>query len=109
MSKLTMPYAHIKKKIPRELDRRVRLSDEQKADIVALYKRGEPIRAIARAYEGTCSRRLVQFVIFPERRERASAIFKQNRKGGKYYNKDKWRLQMRSHRRYKQSIKTSLV
>jgi len=44
----------------RQYDRRIKLSDQDKADIIARYKNGEGIRPIARAYEGICSRRLIQ-------------------------------------------------
>lgn len=107
-----MPYKYQieKLKIPRSLDRRVRLTDQDKISIIFHWKQGEGIRAIARDYEGICSRRLIQFVIFPERYQKARETFKENRKDGRYYHGgEKWAQTMREHRAYKQSIKEKLL
>lgn len=100
-----MPYAHIRKKIPRAYDRRVKLTDQDRAEIVRLYKQEKlPIREIARKYEGKTSRRNIQFIIFPERRK--DNVKKRNERGGskQYYDKDKWREEQKAHRRYKQKL-----
>lgn len=99
-----MSYKHLAFKIPRALDKRVKLSPSDKMDIQTLYKNGVAIREIARRYEGVCSRRLIQFIIFPERKAHGARLFKERRKDGRYYNKNKWRLYMRTHRRYKQKL-----
>lgn len=108
-----MPYLHTQKKIPQNLDRRVHLSDEDKQIIRTRYKQGEAIRAIARDYEGQASRRLVQFVIFPERLEGARVRFqKWQKEHGNFlqrHGKDKWAETMREHRKYKENIKNELV
>ncbi len=101
---LIMPYKHIEKKIPRSLDRRVKLTDDDKARIAKLYKQGEPVREIARQFEKICSRRSIQLILFPERRARLAEAFKQRRKDGRYYNREKWRERQREHRKYKQGL-----
>jgi len=88
-------------KLPSRLDKRRRLTNKDKENIKTLYSQSCPIRQIARVYENVCSRRLIQFVLFPDRHERAKETFKGNRKDGKYYHKEKHTAAMRKHRRYK--------
>jgi len=98
-----MPYSFQTNKIllPKETDRRIKLSDEDKENIIRLYKKEkEPIREIARIYENICSRRMIQFVIFPERLKQARA----NRDWKKYYTKEKNTATQKEHRQYKARI-----
>ena len=99
-----MPYKHVKYKIPRQHDRRIKLSDADKNNIRALYQSGKTIRSIARHYEKQCSRRLIQMVIFPERLEHAALLFKERRKDGRYYDKEKHAATIKIHRQYKQKL-----
>lgn len=100
-----MPYLSEKIKLPRTLDRRVKLTQEDKDDILLRYKRGEAIHAIARAFKGVCSKRMIQFVVFPERLEKLVKKHIAEKSHLKYYNKEKWRETMREHRAYKQDLK----
>lgn len=105
-----MPYKTEKKGIllPRDKDRRVKLTDEDRIDIKKRYELGESIRSIARAYEHKCSRRTVQYTIRPELYEHLKATFKENRKDGRYKpTKQQWAETMREHRRYKYKTLTS--
>jgi len=105
-----MPYKweYQHKKIPHQLDKRIKLTEEDKKKIKDLYfKKGLFIREIARQLAYLCSRRLIQFVIFPERRERAREILKA--KGQRYYKRKKHAQYTKKHRRYKQSIKDKLL
>lgn len=100
-----MTYAHLKLKIPPELDKRRKLTDPDREDIKRLFFiEGLAIKEIARRYEKKCSRTLIQFVIYPERLKRQRKLHKERRKDGRYYDKDKWREQMKTHRRYKQGL-----
>lgn len=86
-------------RIGRELDHRRKLNDQDKKDILHLFNIDKlPIRQIAREYEKVCSRRLIQLVIYPERRE----VIKQRQIKKKswllYYNKDKRKEYQRTHR-----------
>ena len=99
-----MSYKHLEKKIPRTLDKRVKISDVMKENIKTMYSFEKlAIREIARRFP-TISRRSIQFILFPERLVIVKADFKERRKDGRYYNKDKWREQMKTHRRYKQKL-----
>lgn len=91
------------KKIPRRLDRRVKATAQDKADIRHMhFDLGMSIRAVAREYEGRLSRRTIQFILFPERYEQA----KQARKGTwkNWYDKDKHRKHMSNTRHYRSKL-----
>lgn len=108
-----MPYAHTRKKIPRKLDRRVKASEEDKDMIKEKYRNGETIRAIARSFRNKFTRRVVQYVLFPERYAMLLANSKKRRKlkGNtlQEYGRKAWAKTIREHRHYKQSIKNKLI
>jgi len=86
-------------------DRRVHISDENKAKILQWHKDGTATREIARRMAGVCSRRAIQFILFPERLATVQAQFKERRKDGRYkYGKIAWRDTMREHREYKKKL-----
>lgn len=103
-----MPYRFITKKIklPRDKDRRVSITENQKEDIWAMYKEGLGIREITRRMK-TISRRSVQFILFPERLAKVKQQFKdrgQSEKSREKVKGKKWAAIMREHRRYKQKV-----
>ncbi len=104
-----MPYAfqYNHAKIPEHLDRRRKIPISEHAYIIERHKRGEAIRAIARHYG--VDKKLIQLIIFPDRLARHKALYKANRKDGRYYNKEAHTKAIRTHRRYKQSIKDKLT
>jgi len=104
-----MPYAHIKKKIPPNLDRRIKLTEQQKKDIKEMRNEtGASYQSIADRYD--VSKRLIQFICNPDKYEKAKKQFKDRRLDGRYKpSKEAWRDTMREHRRYKQSIKDHLI
>lgn len=98
-----MPYLHEKLKIKKEDDRRVKLKDADRIKIAELYKGGGySLGELANMYE--VSRRTIQFCVYPERLKYNKQLFKERRKDGRYYDKDKWREQNKNHRRYKQKL-----
>ena len=94
-----MPYKFEtnKLKIPRELDRRVKIPPEEHQKIRELSLQGMSQRKIASLYE--VSRRLIVFILFPERLEQ----LRQNKKQYKY-PKEKHSLQVKNTRNYKKLI-----
>jgi len=88
----------LKLKIGKENDRRVKYGDFEKSLMKTLYEKGWSIRGITR--EIGCSRRLVQFVLFPERSAHAKEL--QKERGSVYYSKEKHREYIR---RYRQHLK----
>lgn len=104
-----MPYKCQHAKIPRKFDRRVKLTEDERQEIIYLYKvGGQPIRAIARTFKGKCSRRLIQFILFPERADVARENFKKWRAANPV-DKAEWRQAMKGHRRYKVKLQASGV
>lgn len=90
--------------LPKGFDRRVKLTDKEREEIKELHKQGIGIRAIARKFEKKCSRRLIQFVIFPERQKVVVKRQKDDKNWIKYYDKEKRKFYMRDHREYKKKV-----
>ena len=106
-----MPYAwENKKHLPESLDRRRKIPSTEHAYIIQRHKDSEAIRAIARAYG--VDRRLIQFIIFPERLAIQKENYKKRGEAAKQYAKvrgKKWAAIMRDHRKYKQAHKNELI
>ena len=89
--------------IPQEYDKRRKLTEEDKEDIKALYERGGySQRGLARLYN--VSRRLIQFIIDPSSLE--ENIMRRKERGGsmQYYDKDKNKNYIKTHRHYKKDL-----
>lgn len=100
-----MPYQFNNKKIPPEEDKRRKLMPEDKELIRLEYKHNPDAsqRSLARKYD--VSRRLIQFVLDPEKEKRNKELYKERRKDGRYYDKEKHTDQMRKHRRRKKELR----
>lgn len=85
-------------------DRRRKLTDDDCEDIKNRYKKGEAIHAIARAYKGICSKRLIQFVIFPERLKALQEKHAKEQHWKKYFNRKQLTDSVRKLRRYKYEL-----
>lgn len=85
------------------LDRRVKLTQENKTRIKELYETGEySQRELARLYG--VSKRSIIFAIYPEKRE-ANYAARVSKGGSKiYYNKEAHTQSMREHRNYKKDL-----
>jgi len=85
--------------IPRSLDRRVKLTDDQRKEI--RHSTGS-LLSVAKTYG--VSKRLVGFIRNPESQERNKQL--REARGGweQYYDKTKHAEYVRNHRRYKHSI-----
>lgn len=83
------------------LDRRVKLTNEQKAEILG-FKGEISQRELARRYN--VSKRTIQFILFPEKLE--ENLKRRKERGGwlQYYDKEKHRVSMQDHREYKKKI-----
>lgn len=86
-----------------KLDKRVKLTDEDKDNIVKEYESGGiSITSLGKKYG--VSKRLIQFTLFPERKEKAKERYSENRKDGRYYDKDKHKEYMKKHREHKKEL-----
>jgi len=96
-----MPFKSQNIRLPAKYDRRIKLTDDDKRNILKLYRQKIAIREIARRYSKV-SRRTIQMVIFPERRERMRLWFKKHWR--EYYDRKKLTEATRKLRRYKHQL-----
>jgi hypothetical protein len=98
-----MPYAFESKRVqlPRSKDRRVKLTDEQRAAIRA-NPNGLSSRKLAALFE--VSRRTIQFICDPDKL--AANKERRGERGGwaQYYDKETNTSAIREHRRYKKGV-----
>jgi hypothetical protein len=90
-------------RIPRDKDRRRRLTDLEKEEIKGKYiPYITSYNMLAREYN--VSKRLIMFIINPEKKAINSEQFKERRKDGRYYNREKHTKAVRSLRAYKREV-----
>jgi len=82
MTKVRLPYSIDNYLIPRHLKLTTRHLEAEYSTVKILYAKGEPIRNIVRLT--TFSRRMIQFIIFPERALLAKQNFARRQKDGRY-------------------------
>lgn len=100
-----MPYKSEKISISgTEYDRRQKLTPEQRAEIYHRYHTEEVSqRQLAREYG--VSRRLITFLIDPDKMEASRRRLKRSKAKGMYKpDKKKWAETVREHRHYKQQL-----
>jgi transposase len=96
-----MPYTTEKSALKDPfLDRRCKLIPCQKEMVVYWYKvQGSSINSIAKMFR--VNKRLIQFILFPERQKKNVSL-RQDRGGSKiYYNRQEHNEAMKGHRTYK--------
>jgi len=101
-----MPYKHETNGITLKSikkDRRIKLSDQDRLDIVTKYLTGlYSIRGLAREYK--VDKRLIQFILFPERLERAKETYYERGGYKIYYNRKEHSEAVKQTRRHRQEI-----
>lgn len=99
-----MPYKSDKIAINNEkLDKRVKLSKEQKEEIFNLFQTGNYTQtSLAKMYG--VSRRTISFIVNPESLEVARQQYKERRKDGRYYDKEKHKKAISIHRKHKYKL-----
>lgn len=93
--------------IGKKYDRRIKIHKEDHPYITQRYKNGESIRSIARFYG--VDKRLIQFIIFPERLELNKKLRKERGGWKKYYSTEKRREEMRRFRQHKKELLTNIA
>jgi hypothetical protein len=92
-------------KLPEELDRRRKILTSEHPYIKEKHRNGESIRKLAKDYN--VDRRLIQFIIYPERLELNKRYYKERGQSKKSYARVKgaqWAKTMRDHRHYKLKV-----
>jgi predicted DNA-binding protein (UPF0251 family) len=99
-----MPYKSDKLPINNpKYDKRVKLTDEDKESIRIEYETGLiSQRDLAKKY--SVSRRLIQFVLSPEKQAVAREQFLERQKDGRYYDRERHNEQMKRHRNHKKEL-----
>lgn len=84
------------------IDNRVVLTDTDRIEIMVMREKGSSLNVIAKAFG--VSRRIVQFILSPEKLEQN--LLRREERGGssKYYDKDKQREYMRTYRQHKREM-----
>jgi hypothetical protein len=72
--------------LPREKRRNVKLSLKQREEIVVMHKDGATVHGLARTF--SVSRRLIQFIVDPDRLKRVMEARKARGGSKLYYNKE---------------------
>jgi hypothetical protein len=97
-----MPATVDKYRLNKFTDRRVKLLPCQKEMIVYWHNTGHSINGLARMFK--VNKRMIQFILFPERLE-LNKQHRRDRGGSKvYYDKNKHRESMAEHRKYKEHV-----
>ena len=84
------------------LDRRVILLECQKEQMKRLYAATVSIHALAKIFR--CSRRTVQFTLFPERKAQNLVLRKAKGGSAQYYDTHTHTQAIREHRKYKKQV-----
>lgn len=85
----------------KKLDRRCKLSDEQREEIKGLKEKMTQ-SSVAKAYG--VSRRLIQFIWYPEQHEENKRRRAERGGSKQYYDREKHNEAMREHRAYKREL-----
>ena len=91
-------------RVGKEHDGRRKLTDADRLLIKELYNTGKGIREIARTFEGICSRRMIQFVLFPDRLETVKKRAIEVKRWQPYNVKEVHTPAMRKHRAKKREL-----
>lgn len=99
-----MPFVAEAIKLPKQYDRRIKLTDQQRDEIRAKYATGL-YSQYNLADEYHVSRRTISFIINPDKYEISKEQFRERRKDGRYKpDGELWNKTMREHRSYKQGL-----
>ena len=98
-----MPFISDKLKIGnKKLDRRVKLTDDQRKQIIKLYKIGGTFRGLARVF--FVDRKTIKNIVFPDFYKKQLKKHKEEKHWQKYYNREKHNEAVKKHRCYKYSL-----
>ena len=84
------------------LDRRVKLTDSDKEDVILRYHMGDSITSLSKLF--SVNKRLIQFILFPERKQQNLLLRKERGGSNIYYDREKHTESIRSLRKYKTEL-----
>lgn len=96
-----MPYKSEHIKIANtQYDKRIKLTDDDKEEIISRFEHGESMRSLSRSFK--VDRQTIKYTIFKDYKER---FYKSNRERSKpEIEKEKRNEYMRKHRQHKQKL-----
>lgn len=94
-------FERLKQKLPKGMDRRCKLTDADREEILTLYPERSQ-RQLAEQFG--VSKRLIQLIVNPETKRKQIEAY--HKRGGwrRYYDKNKRAEAMREHRQYKKKV-----
>lgn len=99
-----MPFTAETIKLPKQYDRRIKLTDQQREEIKAKYATGL-YSQYNLADEYYVSRRTISFILNPDKYEISKEQFRERRKDGRYKpDKETRNRTQRKHRAYKKRL-----
>ena len=87
----------------KSLDPRVKLTDEERIEIADTYKSGGTSYNKLAAEYGV-SKRLIMFIVNPDKYEVTKKQFAEIQKDGRYYDREKHNKAVKKHRDYKKEL-----
>lgn len=98
-----MPYKSEKIKIEfTKHDRRLKLTEEERDEIVFKHENGQSQRSLAREYQ--VDRKTIYNTVYPKKYQQQLKNNKKNKHWDKYYNREYNTKKVREHRRYKHKL-----
>lgn len=99
-----MPYKTEKLKLDNYfIDKRTKLLPCQKERVYHMYYHDNySLNQLAKIFH--CSKRLIHFIVKPEKKEKADLQYKERRKDKRYYDKEKHKNAMNKHRKRKHEL-----
>ena len=96
-----------KKKLPKKLDRRIKLNKEDKIYIKSMINKWSSDSYIATMFN--VHRKTIYLLRNPIQAQKEKEAYKLRRLDGRYYNKDKATISVRDTRRHRQKNKDLLI
>lgn len=94
-----------KYRVGRARDKRIKLTDDERADIRRRYADGESKHALARIYH--VDRRLIIFIVNPDKYEATLRRRSDEKAHIKYYDPDRFKKYRQKHNLYKKQLMES--
>lgn len=89
------------------LKRSAKLLDCQRERVKAMHIEGVSINSISKIFK--VNKRLIQFILFPERQKRNLELRQERGGSSIYYNKEKHTIAIREHRNYKKELLNNIT
>ena len=97
-----MPFISQRIKLPKELDRRLKLTDKQRKEVIQIYEKGVSLRGLAKIYR--VDRKTIKNVVDFKAYRKQLQKYKDEQHWKKYYNTKKNTIKQKEYRDYKHDL-----